>query len=150
MIGVTKILNEKQINPQPPVKQENEKSINPQPPVKENNEKDDSQKIIPLPDFKMPVVLNPLKDPNVKIIYGNSSNSKLGTNQPEVKSKNEYSHVEARQDEKAPSTNNKTSEKNNSNNKQVDRETKSYYDPAIHNLDGTLRSYPIPTHKWEI
>ncbi len=61
----------------------------------------------------MPIVLNPLKDPNVKIIYSNSSNSKLGTNQAEVKSKNQYYHVEARQHEKASSTNNKTSEKKN-------------------------------------
>ncbi len=73
MIGITKILNEKLINPEPSVKQENEKSINTQPPVKQNNEKDDSHKIIPLPDFKMPVVLNPLKDPSVEMIYGDSS-----------------------------------------------------------------------------
>ena len=138
LIRVTKILNENLINPQPSVEQENEKSINTQLPVKLDNQKDDSKKIIPLSDFEIPVVLNPLKYPNVNIIYGNYS---------QVKSQNEDDSVEVKLKEKMPSTNNKTPEKKSSKNKEVDRETKSYYDPAIHNLDGTLRSRPIPTHK---
>lgn len=70
-------------------------------------------------------------------------NSESGTNQPQVNSKNESSHVEARQDEKTLLTNNKTPEKKSSKNKQVDN-----YDPAIHKLDGTLRDRPVPTFKW--
>ncbi|NER05685.1 MAG: hypothetical protein F6K17_25390 [Okeania sp. SIO3C4] len=116
--------------------------------VKPNKKSPLTKEIIPfgepLPDLKLPQVYNPLQDPNVEIIYGHSS--KLDANfRVQADNPNESSNAPITLDKKILSNNQKTAEINISKNKQVDN-----YDPAIHNLDGTLRSRPIPTHKWEI